>query len=167
MDIEKYKVIANQYDIDNVMLISPEDIVFDVRSILKCNWGCDKSKNKSIKCDHQGLSIDERKQMIKAYKKILLLHGHDGYKLTKACLHLERELFLDDYYYAFAVRCCNFCKDCIVEKGRDCAHPDKVRPCEEMLGVDVFQTAKKLGMPISVLKQPDDVQNRYGFVLIE
>jgi predicted metal-binding protein len=166
MELEKYKHIADKYGIEHMLLISPQDIVFDIRSILKCNWGCDKSKGKTIKCDNQGLSIEERKQIINAYSKILLLHGHDGYNVTKACLHIEKELFLDNYYYAFTLRACNFCKDCRVDEGKDCIHPDKVRPCEEMFGIDVYQTARNLELPIKVLKNEDEVQNRYGFVLV-
>jgi len=167
MEIEKYRAIADKYNIIDIKLISSEAIVFDIRSILKCRWGCDYSKRKTARCDDHGLSIDERKQMVNSYDKIFLLHGHNGHEMSRACLEIERELFLDGNYYAFTLRTCNYCKDCVVKKGSDCVNPEMIRPCEELFGINVFQTVRNLGLPINVLKSKDEVQNRYGFVLIE
>jgi predicted metal-binding protein len=167
LNIDKYKTIANQYNIKDVILISPEQIVFDIRAILKCRWGCDFSKNKSIKCETHDITIEERKQIINSYTKIFLLHNNNAKELTHACLEIEKQLFFDGFYFAFALRSCNYCDNCSTKTGKDCSNPEKVRPCEEMFGVDVFKTIKNLGLPIDVLKSKEDIQNRYGFVLIE
>ena len=34
-------------------------------------------------------------------------------------------------------------------------------------GIDVYKTARSLGLPCQVLQNKEDVQNRYGLVLIE
>jgi predicted metal-binding protein len=167
VNIDKYKTMANNYDIKDILLISPEQIVFDVRAFLKCRWGCSFSKNKSIKCDTHNTSIDERKQIINSYRNILLLHNNNAKVLTHACLDIERELYLDGYYFAFTLRSCNFCTNCNADKGKDCSHPEKVRPCEEMFGIDVFKTIRNLGLPINVLISKEETENRYGFVLID
>jgi hypothetical protein len=39
--------------------------------------------------------------------------------------------------------------------------------CDSLFGIDVFKTARGLGLPIDVLKDKNEIQNRYGFVLID
>ncbi len=167
MNLDKYKAIAESHKIKDVVLISPDRIFFDIKAVLKCRWGCEFSKMPGIRCDTRNLSVEERKQIVTSYRNILLLHGHDGHELSRACLDIERELFLDGYYFAFTLRTCNYCKKCSVKKGGKCAHPEKVRPCEEMFGIDVFRTVRGLGLPVEPLKNEGDTQNRYGFVLVE
>jgi len=105
--------------------------------------------------------------MVKQYRTILLLHSQDARQLTKTILELEKAAFLDGYYLACALRCCNYCKECQVQNGKDCIHPEKIRPCEVLFGIDFFKTAPKLGLPIEVLQNKRATQNRYGFLLIE
>ena len=144
----------------DALIISPKKICFDNRVVLKCKWGCEQ---KPIKCDTRGISYDKRVEMLKKYKHILLIHSHNDRELSKTLLELERRAFLDGYYLAFAIRYCNFCEDCRINKGEDCAFPEKVRPCEQLFGIDVFKTVRNLGLPINVLQDKDELQNRYGF----
>ena len=80
---------------------------------------------------------------------------------------MERIAFLDGYYLAFALRTCNFCKACQAIKGKNCIHPEKIRPCECLFGIDIYKTARKLGLPIEVLQNKEAIPDRYGFLLIE
>lgn len=105
--------------------------------------------------------------MIKSYQNILLVHSHDARELSKAVLEIERAAFLDGHYFSFAIRACNLCKSCAVDQGNACPTPEKVRPCDQSFGIDVYTTARKQGMACDALKNKDDIQNRYGFVLIE
>jgi len=105
--------------------------------------------------------------MIKAYKKILLVHSHDARELSKAVLEIERAAFLDGYYLSFALRYCRLCKNCAVDNGKSCPTPEKVRPCDASFGIDVYRTVRKKGLPCDVLHNKKNVQNRYGFVLLE
>ena len=162
--MEKYVQLAKELGMVDAFIISPKKICFDIRVILKCKWGCEQ---KSIKCDTHGISYDERVEMLKKFKHILLVHSHNGRELSKTLLELERRAFLDDHYLAFAVRYCNFCEDCRINKGEDCAFPEKVRPCEQLFGIDVFKTVRNLGLPINVLQDKDELQNRYGLLLID
>jgi predicted metal-binding protein len=88
-------------------------------------------------------------------------------ELSKAVFEIERAAFLDGYYFSFAIRTCNLCKSCAVNMGKACPTPEKVRPCDQSFGIDVYKTTKNLGLPCEVLYNKEDVQNRYGFVLIE
>jgi len=167
MNIKRYEQILKKYHIKKIKLISINDIIFDSRAVLKCRWGCDCSKIISVRCDNKNISIQERKDIINQYKKIFILHSNDAVELTRACLELEKILFLDGYYFAFTLRACNYCKECDIKKGLECKYPEKIRPCEEMFGINVFETVKKLDLPIKVLQNKEEEQNRYGFVLIE
>ncbi len=165
--MKKYIALAKELGMSGAIAISPQDIVFDVRVILKCLWGCQPHTENNVRCDTRGTTFQERKDMINRYSRILLVHSHDDRKLSQAVLEIEKAAFHDGYYFAFAVRTCNLCLDCTVIKGYPCPTPQRVRPCDQSFGIDVFKTVTKLGLPIGVLHNKEDQQNRYGFVLID
>jgi len=165
--MEKYIRLAKELRMIDAMIISPKQIFFDIRAILKCRWGCEDFLPGNIRCDRRGTTYQERVEMVKRYNHILLLHSHDARALSDAVLNIERAAFLDGYHFAFAIRTCNLCERCIVKQGNPCPTPDKVRPCDSIFGINVYKTVRNLGLPCEVLKTKDDVQNRYGFVLID
>jgi len=165
--LDKYVRKAKELKMANAMIISPSDIYFDIRAILKCRWGCEDFFNQTIKCNTRNTTFQERTEIIKAYQNILLVHSHDDRELSKAVLEIERTAFLDGHYFAFTIRSCKLCKSCSVDQGKSCPTPDKVRPCDQSFGIDVYKTARNQGLPCDVLQNKEDVQNRYGFVLIE
>lgn len=166
--MEKYIDLAKALKMVNAMIISPKQISFDIRAILKCRWGCDRYlPENNIRCKTRETSFKERIEMVKGFKHILLVHSHDARKLSAAVLEIERTAFFDGYYFAFAIRACNLCKACAVKKGDPCPTPERVRPCDSIFGIDVYKTARNLGLPCEVLQNKTDIQNRYGFVLID
>ena len=166
--MEKYVHQAKEeFNMVNAMIISPQEIFFDIRAILKCRWGCEDFFLNSVRCHARGTTYQERVEMVKKYRHILLVHSHDARELSKAVVEIERGAFLDGYYFAFAIRTCNLCKVCVVQQGESCPTPDKVRPCDQSFGIDVYKTARKLGLPCEVLQNKNDIQNRYGFVLLD
>ena len=166
--MEIYINLAKKLNMANAMIISPKNIFFDVRAILKCRWGCeDFSPENNIRCDTRDTMYQERVEMVKRYSNILLVHSHDARELSHAVLEIEKAAFFDGYYFAFGIRTCNLCKDCAVKKGNACPTPERVRPCDSIFGIDVYRTTRDLGLPCEVLQNKDDVQNRYGFVLID
>ena len=165
--MEHYIRLAQDLKMLDAKLISPQDIVFDIRAILKCRWGCEDYFQESIKCHTRGITYQERVAMVRRYTHILLVHAHDARQVSRAVLEIERTAFFDGYYFAFAIRCCNLCQVCAVEQGKSCPTPEKVRPCDQGFGIDMYKTARKLGLPCQVLQSKDEVQNRYGLVLID
>jgi predicted metal-binding protein len=163
----RYIIEAKRRGMLDAIIIRPEDICFDIRANLKCAWGCERQPIANAKCDDRGTTLEQRISMVKRYEQILLLHSQDARLLGQVILELERQAFLDGYYFAFALRYCNLCEDCLVEKGKECTQPSKLRPCEGVFGIDVYQTVRKLNLPCRVLKTEDEPQNRYGFLLIE
>jgi len=165
--MEKYIQQAKDLKMTNALLITPDDIIFDIRAILKCRWGCEDFSENNIRCHTRNTSYDERVAMIKKYKHILLVHSNDAHELSKALLEVERTAFLDGYYFAFTLRYCHLCKTCVTEKGKPCPTPRKIRPCEESFCIDVYKTARNIGLPCQPLKSKKETQNRYGFLLID
>ena len=166
-NFHKYIRMAEELKMANARILSSEDICFDIRAIMKCRWGCEDFFSQTIKCNTRNTSNQERMEMVRAYRKILLVHSHDAGALSRAVLAMERAAFLDGYYLSFAIRYCMLCKSCVVDQGKPCPTPEKVRPCDQSFGIDVYQTARNQGLPCDVLQDPNDVQNRYGFVLLE
>jgi predicted metal-binding protein len=162
---EKYVELAKSLKAIDARLISPQDICFDIRAILKCRWGCEDFFQNSIRCSTRDTSYQERVEMVKSYNNILLVHSHNAQELSAAVLEIERTAFLDGYYFACAIRTCNLCKVC--PEGKPCPTPEKVRPCDQSFGIDVYKTARQLGLPCEVLQSKGDIQNRYGFVLLD
>jgi predicted metal-binding protein len=163
---DKYIELAGKLGIINAVLISPKDIVFDIRAMLKCRWGCEYYSEDSVKCGTRNTSFAERVQMVSAYEHVLLLHSHDAGQVSCAVHQIERAAFLDGHYFAFAIQACNLCVSCAVKDGNPCVAPEKVRPCDQAFGIDVYRTVRNLGLPCEVLQSKTDTQNRYGFVLL-
>ncbi len=164
---DKYTQMAKELKIANARIITSDEVYFDIRAILKCRWGCEDFFNQTIKCNTRNTSYQERTEMIKAYDNILFLHSHDARELSHAVLKIERAAFLDGHYLSFGVRYCNLCKSCALDQGKSCPTPEKVRPCDQSFGIDVYKTARNQELPCNVLQNKEDIQNRYGFVFIE
>ena len=168
--MEKYIHLAKELKMVNAMVISPQEISFDIRAILKCRWGCEYSLyslHENIKCDTRNTTYQERMEMLKRYHHILLVHSHNAQELSEGVLEIERTAFLDGYYFASAIRSCNLCEVCAVKQGNPCPTPEKIRPCDSSFGIDVYKTVRNLGLSCEVLKTKNDIQNRYGFVLLD
>ncbi len=163
----KYTDLAKSLQAVEAKIISPQDIIFDIRALLKCRWGCEDFFQNSIRCGTRNTSYQERVEMVKGYDHILLVHSHDARELSIAVLEIEKTAFLDGYYFAFAIRTCNLCKVCAAQQGNSCPTPEKVRPCDQSFGINVYKTARNLGLPCKVLQNEYDIQNRYGFVLLD
>ncbi len=165
--MEKYVQMALEEGLLKSAIISPDDVFMDIRAILKCRWGCEYSSENSIRCGQRNTSFEERAKIINSYSHILLAHSNDAQKLSQALLKIERAAFLDGLYFAFTIRACNLCRTCSVQQGGPCPTPEKIRPCDQSFGIDVYKTVRRLGFPCEVLQSREDKQNRYGFVLLD
>ncbi len=166
--MEKYIDLARELGAVHARLISPEEIFFDRRVLLKCRWGCEYHCNREPgKCGLRDLSPEQGEQAVRGYRHILLVHSHDRTELSRMTLEIERRAFLDGLYLAFTVRACHLCRKCRVEEGRPCLMPEKLRPCEAAFGIDVYRTVRHQGLPVNVLQSKEDTPDRYGFVLVD
>ncbi|MCF8032815.1 MAG: DUF2284 domain-containing protein [Desulfarculaceae bacterium] len=164
--MQKYIDLSLELGAARAKLLGPEQVFLDPRARLKCRWGCHDYLTHGVRCGDRGIGLAEFQQMLSRYSNILLMGGPDARKMSQAVLGVEAAAFRDGHTFAFGIRTCNLCKVCAVDQGKECVSPEKVRPCDQALGIDVFRTVREAGMPIQVLKDKDEPQNRYGFVLI-
>jgi predicted metal-binding protein len=168
MKRQEYIDFALSQGAENAVYVTLEQIVFDSRMYLKCLFGCPGSDPKTL-CHSQPGRIKpwEYEDMLKKYGWGILIHSKDNKTAQRISLDLERKVFLDGYYLAFSLSDCDLCEDCGRLRGEACAHYADVRPAMHGAGIDVFKTARGLGLPIEILRSAAEDQNCYSLVLVE
>ena len=132
----------------------------------KCRWGC-PGCGWTLMCPPHSPTPAETAELVRCYRRAILLHSPEHRRLNKAAVWLERELFLAGYYKAWAMGSgpCRLCTTCALDKG--CRHPDLARPVMEACGVDVFETARRNGFRVDVVKTRRDRQDYFALVLVD
>ena len=75
--------------------------------------------------------------------------------------------FLDGCYFAFSLSDCSLCKTCAAAEDAPCRFQKMARPAFHSVGIDVFRTVRKLGLPLEPLKGEDDTPNWYSAVFLD
>ena len=167
-DKEHYIELANKLGADDAVIFNIEDIVFDSRTILKCMYGCsDWGKGPTCPSRPNSLKPWEYEEVLKKYSWGIIIHSHDKKKSQDVSFEIERQAFIDGYYFAFSLSDCASCKECVGIKGQPCANQKKARPAFHSVGIDVFKTVKKFNLPLYTLKDKEEEQNWYSAVFIE
>lgn len=163
--MDKYSELALSLGALNVAMVTPEDIVFDDRTLLKCMFGC-ASWGKGCTCPSRAGAPTPREyeQMLRKYKKVLIIHSHDKKVAQNASYAVEREAFLDGDALAFSMSDCALCAQCAGEIDKPCRNTKIARPAFHSVGIDVFSTVKRLGLPLKTLRDLDEEQNWYAAV---
>lgn len=168
MNAEKYIKKALEMGADHAVEFKTEDIEFDPRTLLKCMFGCG-DWGKGHTCPSRPGSLDpwEYEKLFKKYRWGIIIHSRDKKISQNVSFAIESEAFTDGYYFAFSLSDCSLCKECSGFKGCDCVNPKKARPAFHSVGIDVFKTVRKFGLPLNTLKNETDEQNWYSAVFIE
>jgi predicted metal-binding protein len=147
-------------------IIDPGTIVTAPWVRFKCQFGCPYYGTRHC-CPPYTPTWEQTQQVIDCYSLALLFHSR-GMEIqpTKIAFDLEREIFLSGFHkaLAFGAGPCRLCKECDPER---CIQPLRARPAMEGCGIDVYSTVRANGFPIHVVREPCEVPNRYGLVLIE
>lgn len=152
----------------DAVVFNIEDIEFDSRTILKCMFGCsDWGKGNTCPSRPNSLKPWEYEQVLKKYKWGVIIHCHDKKDSQRISFEIERQAFLDGYYFAFSLSDCSLCENCAGNSGKPCINSKKARPAFHSVGIDVFKTVRKFNLPIDTLKNHDDEENWYSAVFIE
>ncbi|MDD4495611.1 MAG: DUF2284 domain-containing protein [Eubacteriales bacterium] len=153
---------------DHAVAFTIDQIEFDSRTILKCMFGCD-DWGKGCTCPSRPGSLKpwEYKEVLSRYKWGVIIHSTDKRISQNVSFEIEREAFLKGYYFAFSLSDCALCRECAGSKGIECVHPKKARPAFHSVGIDVFKTVHKFGLPLKPLQSSDEQQNWYSAVFIE
>ncbi|MCL2031025.1 MAG: DUF2284 domain-containing protein [Oscillospiraceae bacterium] len=166
-DIQKYTQLALDHGAEHAVRVTPEDIVFDGRTLLKCMFGC-SSWGRGPTCpSREGfLKPWEFEPLLRKYKHVLILHAQDKKAAQAAAFAVERAAFLDGDVLAFSMSDCALCAECAGRSGEKCRNVRQARPSFHSVGIDTFATARKLGLPLFVLQDESetDRQNWYAAV---
>ena len=162
---QPYIDLALAHEAKHAILVTPEQIVFDGRTLLKCMFGCaDWGKGPTCPSRAGFLKPWEFEPLLRKYKAVLIIHAHDKRKAQTASFAVERAAFLDGDALAFSMSDCALCAECAGKGGSPCANVRMARPAFHSVGIDVFATVKKIGLPIYVLENENQEQNWYAAV---
>jgi len=163
MAIDKYINIALSLGAQHAIAVTPDDIVFDGRTLLKCMFGCsDWGRGCTCPSKEGFLKPWELEPLLRKYKTVLIIHSHDKKAAQKAAYAVEREAYLDGDVLAFSMSDCAICANCAGKDGGDCRDVKRARPAFHSVGIDVFATAKKLGLPLKPLRSEGEQENWYS-----
>ncbi len=168
-EFAKYLVdMAYEMGADHAVPFKIDDIAFDSRTILKCAFGCgDWGYGHTCPSRPGSLKPWEYEQVLKHYLWGVIVHSTDKRVSHEVSFALEREAFLKGYYFAFSMSDCALCKECSGFHGKPCVNLKKARPAFHSVGIDVFKTVRKFGLPIQTLRAEDDQVNWYSAVFVE
>lgn len=158
-----------------VKLIKPNQVVVGNWVRLKCQYGCDAYQTRYT-CPPYSPTPAYTQQMLKEYKVGLFCtyqyqprsERKERQAIRKIIAEVEREMFLDGYYKAFAMAAgpCNLCPDkCDLSK--PCPHPEIARPSMEGCGIDVYKTAANINVKLEVVKDFSQAPTYCCLILIE
>jgi predicted metal-binding protein len=178
------KNLVNRLDVvkdlgaSKVLKINPKDIIVAEWVRVKCVYGC-PDYGESLSCPPFSPSLDFTRRFLDGYSLGLLIQfdvnipdsderREWGKKTNEKLLELERETFLRGHHKAFGFSsgCCKLCKECFLDE-KKCPSPEKRRVSPESFGIDVFGTARKYGINLTVKKSEDEPYKCITFLLIK
>ena len=163
--LNHYTHLALSLGAVNALAVTPDDIVFDGRTLLKCMFGCaDWGKGCTCPSRPNFPSLAELETLLRKYKTVVIIHAHDKAIAQKASYAVEREAFLDGDALAFSMSDCGLCAQCAGQSNEPCRNVAMARPAFHSVGIDVFATVKKLGLPLKALREKNEEQNWYSAV---
>jgi len=178
--LKALKTKGKGYGLVDVIPISAESIQVAEWVHLKCRYGCQRY-NKSWCCPPATPDPKQVREILREYNTALILMGRhsspDFYgrgtnrrlqqiKCWKGSISLERYLFLEGYYKAFALvgEVCVLCKECSYPA--ECKFPQERRPTVESFSIDVIGTLQGLGIQTSVAKNLKEAFSYFGIILL-
>lgn len=166
---QKYIDLAYEMGATDAVLFEDAQICWDSRTLLKCMYGCsDWGKNHTCPSRPNNPSMAELKEMFSRYKWGVIVHTHEKNLSQKISFKLESEAFHDGYYFAMSLSDCGLCKECAAASCEDCRNVGAARPAFHSVGIDVFKTVNRMGLPLYTLKDRNDPdQNWYSAVFVE
>jgi len=147
-------------------LVNPQEVVTAEWVRLKCQYGCD-GYGQSLTCPPYSPTPEITRKVLNSYRcAVLIWKSREWQGLRELCAHLERTLFLDGYYKAFAMPS-GPCERCGACPGKyPCRYPESARPSMEACGIDVYATVRKFGFPIEVVRSCTVEPHYYALVLV-
>jgi predicted metal-binding protein len=150
----------------NVCSMKTEDIHIPDWTDLRCRFGCERYGDPH--CPPNSPSPGKTREMVKDYKKALLLEGEPPTRdFQVRVLQAERAAFKAGFHKAFAFWAgpCSLCEPCA--GNGHCTNTANSRPSMEGAGIDVFETARNAGAALKTLEQKDEFVKYFALLLLE
>ncbi|MDD4984828.1 MAG: DUF2284 domain-containing protein [Dehalococcoidales bacterium] len=182
--IQGYCQKASKAGAVDALITSPKYIVTAPWVQWRCRFGC-PDYGKWHCCPPMVPNCEETRRVLDSYTRLILLHFQYRFESPKwpasgaeyrrfkrdveYVVELEREIFLDGFYRAFAMphEPCQICEQCALIKNKPCSLPEKARPSMESVGIDVYQTASNHNLPIHPIRSEQDTCNWYALILVD
>jgi predicted metal-binding protein len=175
--MKKYLKKAEELGAKWVKLIHTRNVVAAEWVRLKCQYGC-SGYGAYLTCPPFSPTPDYTRKMLKYYSQALIMvfdvppkqkdqERRKRRNWRRGIASLEREIFLDGYYKAFAMASgpCNVCETC--DTSQPCKFEDLGRPSMEACGIDVYTTLANVGYKLEVVKSYDQLWHYSGLILID
>jgi predicted metal-binding protein len=132
---------------------------------LRCQYGC-SSYGTNLCCPPFSPTAEETQKVIDEYSYALLVRFKSIGEAKKIAPEIEKALFLNGRYKSFSFKggSCGLCEKCNL---KTCVHPTQARPSMEGAGIDVYETVRRNGFDINVLKNKESQGDFFGLILIE
>jgi predicted metal-binding protein len=165
-DFSRFLRVACDLGAIEAKIIDPRTIVIAPWVRFKCRFGC-PYYGLRLCCPPHTPTPEQTQMVVDCYSQALLFHSR-GMEVSpgEIAAELEREIFLSGFYKAlgFGAGPCRLCPECNLQQ---CVYPLRARPAMEGCGIDVYATVRANGFPIQVVRDRDQIPNRYGLILIE
>jgi len=178
MKREDVETLLAEYDFEDFRWIAPEDIAIRQWVRFMCVESCPGYGKKAV-CPPNVPAIEECERFFSEYNAAILIrfemnahHRDDDPEVFKdidqRLLKLEERLFYEGHQKAivFPATICYRCDDCPGRRDL-CRHKESARPTPEALGVDLFETVKKVGYPLKIVKDMEETMNRYALLMVD
>jgi predicted metal-binding protein len=160
-----------------VRLIAVNKIVVDERVRLKCQIPLCDTYGRNLMCPPHLPSVEDFRRALRRYSRAILIQvsavipvqsggklSDDVFGPAKKLHELvnrgEKMAFEGGLHFATGLigGCCRLCDECVAVLGETkCRFPFKARPSMEAMGIDVFSTLRRAGLPVSGLPVGDRV----------
>ena len=172
---DRYLARARELGATQAAIIPAANVATAAWVRLKCRFGCELY-GQCLTCPPYSPSPEETSRVVAEYRCALIMQAADiapqdsektWKRLKRAVPILEREIFLDGFYKAFGMGAgpCTLCPNCRLSKG--CRHAELARPSLEACGIDVYETARRSGLKLKVVKDSRAHCSYVALVLIE
>jgi len=178
--IEAIRHMARDLGFEGMRVVRTREVVTARWVSLKCRYGC-QNYNTCWCCPPASPDLQATRELLSEYCLALVLRGsnrnehfyrnslqkrRNQIKQWKATISLERKLFLMGYYKAFGLpaETCALCKKCAYPG--PCKFPSEKRPSVEACSIDLFQTVRKLGRPVTLAGGHEETYNSYSLILL-
>ncbi|MCO5384848.1 DUF2284 domain-containing protein [Desulfosporosinus sp.] len=148
-------------DKDNIQVVDWTD--------LRCQYGCGRYGDGH--CPPNSPSPQKTREVLKDFSFALLLEGEPPGKVFQSrVLQAEREAFLAGFHKAFAYWAgpCVLCTTCAVaDNNGTCRNTRDARPSMEGAGIDVYETVRRAGLNLQILRDKGEFVRYFALLLLE